>query len=116
MLFSKLRRLKPYLITDLSLFIIIGLVCWFGHYRTLKDYSNGLQIGGCVIWGIGLLSLMGGVSGRHDFNYQYLRSGNIDQKAKQDAEEMNQSYSFLMRMIIIGIPLLVFGMLFKMMI
>ena len=65
MLFSKLRRLKPYLITDLSLFIIIGLVCWFGHYRTLKDYSNGLLIGGCVIWGIGLLSLMGGMSGRH---------------------------------------------------
>ncbi|RPI75071.1 MAG: hypothetical protein EHM45_15800 [Desulfobacteraceae bacterium] len=116
MVVSKIRRLKFYLIVDLVLFIIIGLACWFGHYRTLEHFSNGLLIGGCIILGIGFFSLIGGLSGRHDFGYQYLRNGSINQKACQDVAEMNQSYSFVIEMSIIGVLPLTCGMLLKMMI
>lgn len=116
MVVSKIRRLKFYLIVDLVLFIIIGLVCWFGHYRTLEHFSNGLLIGGCIILGIGYLSQVGGLSGRHDFGYQYLRNGSIDQKVKQDMAEMSQSYSFVIEMSIIGILPLGCGILMKMLV
>lgn len=54
-----LRFFKTALLTDLSLFIMVGLVCWLLGWRTAHQYGHGLELAGLLAIFLVLLSIPG---------------------------------------------------------
>ena len=56
------KVLRNTIISTFLLMILTALVCWFGEWRTLADYSNGLIYAGAALLFISGLMYMGGQS------------------------------------------------------
>ncbi len=101
-----LRFLRNVALIDLGIFVVVGLVCWFGGWRTATHYGNGLLLAGVAVMAAGVFSLVGGWGITRDFTYQHARSageGDIRKRATRDLKDIGQSYGFLALMGIVGI-------------
>ena len=73
-----LRFLRNVALINLGIFVVVGLVCWFGGWRTVTHYGNGLLLAGVAVMAVGVFSLIGGWGTTRDFTYQYARSAGTD--------------------------------------
>ena len=109
---SILRYLRDVALIDLSILGIVGLICWFGGWRTVYDYGNGLIWAGVAAFLLGFASLLGGWKMTRSVDYQYAQTmgqDDISQRTRRDLKDLAQSYGFLIRMGVVGIVSIAIG-------
>jgi hypothetical protein len=47
---------------NVVMLVVIGLVCWFGGWRTLGDFGNGLTYAGLLVMAAGGMRYFGGIA------------------------------------------------------
>ena len=115
-LLSILRFLRTVVLVDLGIFVAVGLVCWFGGWRTVYQYGNGLRLAGTLAIGLGFLSLVSNWQTPHGFGYQYNRSvsgQSLQGRRGQTVIEFAQNLKLLIQMVIIGILSIAVGTLIQ---
>jgi len=113
---SVFRFLRPVVLIDLGIFAFVGLVCWFGGWRTAHHYGNGLMLAGVAAVLIGISSLLGGWGLTRSVDYQYARSvgeDSIGERTKRDLKDVARSYGFLIRMTVVGVVSYAFGLVIQ---
>ncbi len=110
------RFLKPVPLIDLGIFVAVGLVCWFGGWRSAFHYSNGLIIAGVGAMAIGVFSLFGGWGITRNFVYQHAQSAgenDVVAQARRELKDTDQSYEFLAVMGVVGVVVIACGILVR---
>jgi len=111
-----LRFLRTVVLIDLGIFAAVGLVCWFGGWRTGYQYGGGLFWAGAAATVIGLSSILGGWGVTRNFEYQYGQSVSeqgIHERTRQTMKDALQSYGFLIRMTAVGLVSIAMGSLIQ---
>lgn len=109
-----LRFLRNAVLIDLGIFVAVGLVCWFGGWRTAGHYGNGLVWAGVAAISFGILGLWGNWSITQSPEYQYARSAGaagIPERTKQHMKDINQNYALVILMSIVGVVSIASGIL-----
>jgi hypothetical protein len=77
---------------NVIIFVVIGLVCWFGGWRTLGDFGNGLTYAGLVVVATGGMHYFGGLAnsanpamGYHSLNLREHHNWMVRTIAEQDS-------------------------------
>jgi uncharacterized membrane protein YkgB len=93
-----LRFLKTVVLIDLGIFVAVGLICWFGRWRTAHYYGNGLMLTGVGAFAIGIYSITGAWGVVRSFDYQYAGSVDADDpgtRAMREWKGQNRNYATL---------------------
>jgi len=112
--FVILRLLGRILLADLILFIIVGVVCWFGGWRTMEDFSAGLMYGGMGAILLAGLTALGGYGIARDSTIRYIQSAIpnwLNEGKKLDWQENLESVSFVLWVGVAGAIAIVIGYL-----
>lgn len=105
---STLRFLRGVALIDLGILGIVGLICWFGGWRTAYDYGNGLIWAGIAAFLLGFASVMR--PGSVDYQYaQIMGPDDIIKRTRRDLKDLAQNYGFLVRMGVVGIVSIAIG-------
>ncbi len=89
----------------LGIAIIVALIGWRLGWETLADYGQGLQLGGMLVIGVGLLGIRGNWEVTRSFGYQYSMSTTKDssiQRTQRILGDFIQSYTFMLVMFLAG--------------
>ena len=93
---------------------LLGIIGWRSGWSTLQEYTDGLQIAGILVIGIGLLGIKGNWDATRSFEYQYSLSS-IDQsslnRTQQTLIDFAQSYGFMLIMVSSGFLSILIGWL-----
>lgn len=96
----------------LGIAVVVALIGWRMGWASLAEYSQGLQLGGMFVVGIGLLGIKGNWEVTRSFGYQYSMS-TTDQSSTQRTQRMLsdflQSYQFMLVMLFSGSLSLLIG-------
>ena len=110
-----LRFLRNVLFVDLGIAIVIGLICWFGGWRTAFHYGNGLLLAGVAAIVLGVYSLRGSSHlTRQPGGYQYAGSAGTEsmwRRTRREMKDIGPSYAFLALMSVAGIVSIAAGIL-----
>lgn len=103
--------MKRFLVLEFLVLSLIALGGWIFGARTILDFSHALLWGGCVVVGLGLISLVGQWGARTDTTYIYARTVTDQeeiQRARQSFSDIRASFNFLFESLILGgIPLII---------
>ena len=89
----------------LGISIIVAVIGWRMEWKTLAEYSQGLQLGGMFVIGVGLLGIRGNWEVTRSFGYQYSMSTteeNSTQRTQRILGDFIQSYQFMLVMFLSG--------------
>jgi hypothetical protein len=116
-IFSSIPRfLRTVVLMDLSIFVIVGLVGWFGGWRTAYQYGEGLVIAGALAIGLGFLSIVGNWCTIQSVGYQYGQSvgaQSLGERTGQTVKDIAQNYRFLIQMIVVSVAPIAIGVLIQ---
>jgi hypothetical protein len=116
-IFSSIPRfLRIVVPMDLGIFVIVGLVCWFGGWRTAYQYGEGLFMAGALAIGLGFLSIVGNWRTTQSVGYQYSQSvgaQSLGERTGQTVKDIAQSYRFLIQMIVVSVAPIAVGVLIQ---
>lgn len=102
--------MKKFFLLETVIVAIILLAGWLFGARTLLDFSQALLWGGCVVMGVGMISLVGQWGARTDSTYLVARTAADQdeiQRAHQSFSDLRTSFGFLFETLILGgIPLI----------
>ncbi len=59
-IFNLLRNI---VLVDVVILIVVGLICWFGNWRSLPQFGSGLVYGGVAVFVLGTYGASGGSGG-----------------------------------------------------
>jgi hypothetical protein len=81
---------KVFALFELTIFAVVGLVCWLGNLLTIQFYSTGLIIAGVLFLVIEAYGTFGMWGTTRDFNYLY--GGSVSEKplSQQTARDMKE--------------------------
>ena len=109
-----LRLIANILLIEFVLVILVGIIGWRLGWSTLQEYSDGIQLAGILLIGIGLLGIKGNWDATRSFEYQYSLSS-IDQsslnRTQQTLIDFTQSYKFMLIMLSSGLLSILIGYL-----
>ena len=111
-----LRFMRTVVLIDLGIFVGVGLICWFGGWRTAYHYGNGLMLVGVAAMAAGVFSLAGGWGLTRDFSYQHAASAGVadtPERTRRELKDTGQRYGFLALMGVAGIVSIAFGILIQ---
>ncbi len=111
-----LRFLRTVVLINLGIFAGVGLICWFGGWRTAHQYGNGLMLAGVAAMVAGVFSLAGGWGLTRSFVYQHAASAGVDdtrERTRRELKDTGQRYGFLALMGVVGIMSIAFGILIQ---
>jgi hypothetical protein len=89
----------------LGISVVVAVIGWRMEWKTLAEYSQGLQLGGMFVIGIGLLGIRGNWEVTRSFGYQYSMSTteeNSTQRTQRILGDFIQSYQFMLGMFLSG--------------
>jgi hypothetical protein len=110
------RFLAIVLLTQLGLSLVVAAIGWRQGWTTVTEYANGLQLGGLLVIGIGLLGIRGNWEVTRSFGYQYSMSTTEQsglQRTQRILGDFIQSYAFMLVMFLAGGLSLMLGWLFE---
>jgi hypothetical protein len=112
--FALLRLLGRILLAELLLFVLVGVVCWFGGWRTLGDYAIGLMYGGMGAILLGGVTAFGGNTIARDPTYRYIQSdmhNSLSERTSQDWKDNLNSINFMIWVGVAGLIAVLVGYL-----
>jgi hypothetical protein len=96
-------------------FAVIGLICWFGGWRTAGDFGNGLTYAGLVIMGIGAARYFGGLAnnvnpamGYHALNLREQHNGIVRFMSERDS-----AFTVMLKLAASGAVIMAIGQLLR---
>lgn len=98
------RFFKTAIVTDLSLFIVIGLVCWLLGWRTAHQYGHGLEFIGLLAILLVLLSIPGSYQ-EWSLAYQIVEPMGVKEVyrlVQQKSRDNHQNLGFLLLVSVTG--------------
>ena len=111
-LFSIVRFLIKIIIIEIVIFIATAVICWFGGWRALSDFGNGLIYAGIIMMIFGSFSVLGASrSGRYPTSryLQTLSVGDLHDRSRRRILDIAESNAFLILMGIVGIITIALG-------
>ena len=110
------RTLAIVLLTQLGLSLVVAGIGWRLGWETVSEYANGLQLGGLLVIGVGLLGVRGNWEVTRSFGYQYSMSTTEQsslQRTQRILGDFIQSYTFMLVMFLAGGGSLLLGWLLE---
>jgi hypothetical protein len=98
---------------DLFILVVIGLVCWFGGWRTAADYANGLTYAGLAVAAIGGMRYFGGLTSTANPNAGY-HSTNLGEHlawVRRASGESDSAFVVMLKLAAAGFVALALGQL-----
>lgn len=114
---AALRFLRNVVLIDMGIFAVVGLICWFGGWRTAFHYGTSLILAGVAALAFGVYNVIGSWHTSRSFDYQYAASAGVDnvrKSANREREEAGSRYAFLGLMCVIGFVPISVGILIQM--
>jgi hypothetical protein len=99
------RTLAIILLIQLGLSLVVAGIGWRLGWETVAEYANGLQLGGLLVIGVGLLGIRGNWEVTRSFGYQYSMSTTEQsslQRTQRILGDFIQSYTFMLVMSFAG--------------
>ena len=99
---------------ELVVLIIILILGWRMGWSSMDQYSEGLQIAGMLIIGLGLFGIKGNWESMRSFEYQYSMSASEQsslQRTQQTLSDIAESYRFMLLMFFVGGICIIIGWL-----
>jgi hypothetical protein len=111
-LFSIGRFLVKILIIEIVIFIATAVICWFGGWRTLSEFGNGLIYAGIVVLVFGASSVLGATRMGRNPTSRYIHTlsmGDLHDRSRRRILDIAESNAFLILMGIVGIISIAIG-------
>jgi len=88
------------------------VVCFLVGWRDFYLMGQGMLFAGVGAIALGFLSIVGNLTNRGSFNYQFSRSAShqhIDERAAQDMRDVFATNAFMITMLITGFVVILIG-------
>ena len=106
------RFLRSVALVDAVIFLIVGLVCWTGGWRTIYQYGGGLFWAGMLAMIVGASSVRGTWGTSRRFETQYgltVSEQGIHQRLRQQMADVTESNRFCVLMFAAALVSMVIG-------